>query len=89
MREYGVRRYGDAVYHHCLADSPEDAANWYAHAQAGLAKKDFQALVKDVSQPVTEGPDGSGNPSVVSVRHGPPTPGAMAAKGLGSTSPLK
>ena len=42
MREFGVRRYGDTLYHHCMADSAADAANWFAHFQTGIAGKDFQ-----------------------------------------------
>jgi len=50
MREFGVRRYGDTLYHHCMADSAADAANWFAHFQTGIEGKDFQALVKDVAR---------------------------------------
>ena len=59
MREFGVRRYGDTLYHHCMADSAADAANWFAHAQAGIAGKDFQALVKDVTTAVVRAEGGS------------------------------
>src|SRR5437870_8457265 len=52
MREFGVRRYGDTLYHHCMADSAADAANWFAHFQTGIDGRDFQALVKDVARPV-------------------------------------
>ena len=79
MKEYGVRRYGDALYHHCLAESPADAARWYAHAQPGMARKDFQALVRDVSSP--------GEPAIVPVKHGPLTDGARKATDLKRTSP--
>src|SRR2546428_12949742 len=54
MQEFGVRRYGDAVYHHCLADAAADAAAWFAQARPGMAGKNFQALVKDVSKPGTD-----------------------------------
>ena len=54
MREFGVRRYGDSLYHHCMADSAADAANWFAHFQSGVAGRDFQALVKDVAKPVSD-----------------------------------
>ena len=42
MREFGVRRYGDTLYHHCMADSAADAANWFAHFQTGIEGKDFR-----------------------------------------------
>ncbi len=50
MREFGVRRYGDTLYHHCMADSAADAANWFARFQTGVDGKDFQALVKNVER---------------------------------------
>jgi hypothetical protein len=89
MREFGVRRYGDTLYFHCLAATAADAAAWFAHAQPGLAGRDFQALVKDVAQPVTDEAGVGGNPSIVSVRHGPITEGAKKATDLKRTSPLR
>jgi hypothetical protein len=89
MREFGVRRYGDTVYHHCMAESAADAANWFAHAQAGVAGKDFQALVKDVALPVSDDAGLGGNPQVVVVRHGPLTDGGKNATDLKRTSPLR
>ena len=89
MREFGVRRYGDTLYHHCMADSAADAANWFAHAQAGIAGKDFQALVKNVALPVTDEGGRTGNPQVVVVRHGPLTEGGKSATDLKRTSPLQ
>lgn len=74
MREYGVRRYGDSIYHHCLAGSPSEAASWFAHSRVALARKDFKALVKDVDAPVTDESGIGGNPCVVQVRHGDPIP---------------
>jgi hypothetical protein len=88
MKEFGVRRYGDTVYHHCLADSAADAAAWFAHTQPGLAGRDFQALVKDVGKPVTDEAGIGGNPSVILVRHGPLTVGASKATDLKRTSAL-
>src|SRR2546428_12580108 len=79
MREFGVRRYGDTLYHHCMADSAADAANWFAHFQTGIEGKDFQALVKDVARPVsdeagiggeTEGGGGFGPPSYAGAPRG-------------------
>ncbi len=85
MREFGVRRYGDLMYQHCLAETAADAASWFAHA-FGIAKKSFQALVKDVSQPFRElGADS--NPQVVKVHAG--TPGAPNVTPLNRTSPLR
>jgi hypothetical protein len=89
MREFGVRRYGDTLYHHCMADSPTDAANWFAHFQTGVTGRSLQALVKDVERPVTEDYGIGGNPEVVVVRHGPLTVGAMAARDLNRTSPVR
>lgn len=86
MREFGVRRYGDKLYHHCLADSEADAASWFSHSQAGMAGRNFQALVKDVSKPVTDEAGYGGNPAVILVRPGPPTPGAKEATDLKRTS---
>jgi hypothetical protein len=88
MREYGVRRYGDLVYHHCMAESRADAASWFAHAQAGIADKNFQALVKDVSQPFSEKAGPEANPQIVVIRHGPLTEGAKSATDLKRTSAL-
>lgn len=88
MREFGVRRYGDTLYYHCMAASALDAAHWFAHAQPGLAKSDFQALVKDVSQPVVDEIGLSANPSVIPVRHGALTEGARNATDLKRTSLL-
>lgn len=89
MREYGVRRYGDLTYHHCLAETAADAANWFAHAQEGIAGKDFQALVKDVGRPVSDEAGMGANPVVVVVHHGPLTQGGRAATDLKRTSPLR
>jgi hypothetical protein len=89
MREFGVRRYGDMLYHHCLAESAADAANWFAHFQTGIEGKDFQALVKDVAMPVTDEAGVGGNPQVVVVRHGPLTAGGKAASDLKRTSALR
>jgi hypothetical protein len=88
MKEFGVRRYGDTVYHHCLADAAADAAAWFAHTQPGLAGRDLQALVKDVGKPVTDEAGIGGNPSVILVRHGPLTVGASKATDLKRTSAL-
>src|SRR2546426_10202129 len=63
MREFGVRRYGDTLYHHCMADSAADAANWFAHFQTGIEGKDFQALVKDVARPVSDEAGIGGEPA--------------------------
>ena len=90
MREFGVRRYGDTLYHHCMADSPADAASWFEHSQPGIAGKDFKALVKDVALPVNEAATGKGgNPQVVAHRHGPLTATAKSATDLKRTSPLR
>ncbi len=89
MREFGVRRYGDSLYHHCMADSAVDAANWFAHFQTGIDGRDFQALVKDVSRPVSAEASVGGNPDVVEVRHGPLTPGGKAAIDLKRTSSVR
>jgi len=72
MREFGVRRYGDTVYHHCMANTASDAARWFAHSRAEVAGKDFQALVKDVARPIGDESGLGENPSVVRVRHGDP-----------------
>ena len=93
MREFGVRRYGDTSYRHCLADSPAAAANWFAHAQENVKDKDFQALVLDVTAPAVAadprkgGRDG--NPQTVFVRHGPLTDAGRGAVNLDRTSPLR
>src|SRR5260370_41725499 len=79
MREFGVRRYGDTLYHHCMANSAADAANWFAHAQTGIAGKDFQALVKDVTVPVSDEAGRGGNPQGGGGRHGPLTAGGHTA----------
>ena len=89
MREFGVRRYGDTVYHHCMAGTPEDAANWFAHSQDAFAGKDFQALVKDVGRPLSDAPGPGANPLVVIVRHGPLTDGGKGATDLKRTSALR
>lgn len=89
MQEFGVRRYGDAVYHHCLAEGAADAAAWFAHTQPGLEGKDFQALVKDVAKPVTDEAGIGGNPSVIVVRHGSLSAGARKATDLKRTSGLR
>jgi hypothetical protein len=89
MREFGVRRYGDTVYHHCMAESAEDAANWFAHAQEGIGDKDFQALVKDVALPESDENQPGGNPRVILVRRGPLSEGGRSATDLKRTSPLR
>ena len=89
MREFGVRRYGDAVYHHCLAYGAADAAAWFAHTRPGMAGKNFLALVKDVSKPVTDEAGIGGNPTVIAIRHGPWTAGAREATDLKRTSALR
>lgn len=89
MREFGVRRYGDTLYLHCMAESAADAANWFAHFQTGIEGKDFQALVKDVAIPVSDETGVGGNPQVVLVRHGPLTTGGRAATDLKRTSALR
>jgi hypothetical protein len=86
MREFGVRRYGDTVYHHCLADTASDAAGWFAHSRAEVAGKNFQALVKDVAKPVSDETGLGENPSVVVVRHGDLTEGSRNATDLNRTS---
>ena len=86
MREFGVRRYGDSLYYHCMAANAADAAKWFAHAQRGLAEHDFKALVKDVSRPVDDEIGLGKNPSVVSVRRGALTEGAKNATDLKRTS---
>ena len=88
MREFGVRRYGETLYYHCMAANAADAAQWFAHAQPGLAGHDFQALVKDVANPVVDEIGLGGNPSVVWVRHGALTEGAKKATDLKRTSSL-
>ena len=89
MREFGVRRYGDTLYHHCMAESAADAASWFAHFQSGIAGRDFQALVKDVEKPLNDEAGIGANPEVIMVRHGPLTPGGMAAQDLNRTSSLR
>ncbi len=86
MREFGVRRYGDTLYYHCMAANPADAAMWFAHTQRGLAKHDFKALVKDVAKPIDDEIGLGENPSVVSVRRGALTEGAKNATDLKRTS---
>jgi hypothetical protein len=86
MREYGVRRYGDVVYRHCMAESAEAAAQWFAHVEPGIADKNFQALVLDVALPLSEAP-GAANPQVVHVRHAPK--GESSAVDLKRTSALR
>jgi hypothetical protein len=88
MQEFAVRRYGDTIYHHCLAEGPVDAAHWFAHAQEGIADKNFQALVKDLSKPVSDETGRGDNPSVVVVHHGPPTEGSRTVTDLKRTSPV-
>ena len=93
MREFGVRRYGDTSYRHCLADSPAAAANWFAHKQDNVKGKDFQALVLDLALPL-EAADphkggGGGNPQTVFVKHGPLTDAGKSAVDLDRTSPLR
>src|SRR3989441_6879372 len=89
MREFGVRRYGDTLYHHCMADSAADAANWFAHFQTGIEGKDFQALVKDVARPVSDEAGIGGDPEGVGVSPRPPTPGGQAAIGLRRTTSFR
>jgi hypothetical protein len=86
MREFGVRRYGDTVYHHCLAEEASDAASWFARSHSETAGKDFQALVKDLGKPVTDETGLGDNPSVVVVRHGDLTQGSQHATDLKRTS---
>src|SRR2546427_12911683 len=88
MREFGVRRYGDTLYHHCMADSAADAANWFAHFQTGIEGKDFQALVKDVARPVSDEAGIGGKPEGGGGRPRPPPAGGEGADGLESTRPL-
>jgi len=54
-----------------------------------MAGKNFQALVKDVSKPITDESGMGGNPSVIMVRHGPVTEGAKNATDLKRTSALR
>jgi hypothetical protein len=54
-----------------------------------MAGKNFQALVKDVSKPVTDESGMGGNPSVIMVRRGPVTEGARSATDLKRTSALR
>jgi len=89
MREFGVRRYGDTIYHHCLADTASDAAGWFAHSRAETAGKDFQALVKDVARPVADESGLGENPSVVRVRHGDSRDGSRNATDLNRTSVVR
>jgi len=86
MREFGVRRYGETLYYHCMAANAADAAAWFAHTQPRLAGHDFQALVKDVAKPVVDEIGLGGNPSVVFVRHGARTEAAKNAIDLKRTS---
>jgi hypothetical protein len=88
MREFGVRRYGDTNYRHCMAESATAAANWFAHAEAGIADKDFQALVMDPVLPI-EGVGARGdNPQTIYVRHGPLTESGRNATDLNRRTPL-
>ena len=87
MREFGVRRYGDTQYHHCMAESASDAARWFAHSQPGLDGHDFQALVKDLSRPVVDETGLGENPSVVPVRRRDASAGT--ATDLKRTTPLR
>src|SRR2546428_5019058 len=89
MREFGVRRYGDTLYHHCMADSAADAANWFAHFQTGIEGKDFQALVKDVARPVSDEAGIGGDPEGGVGRPAPPPPGGQAGGDLKRTRPLR
>jgi hypothetical protein len=88
MKEFGVRRYGETLYYHCMAADAADAAAWFAHAQPGLAGHDFQALVKDVARPVDDETGLGANPSVVPVRHRALREGAKNATDLKRTSQL-
>ena len=88
MKEFGVRRYGDTLYYHCMAADAADAAAWFALAQPGLAGHDFQALVKDVATPVDDETGLGDNPSVVPVRHRALREGAKDATDLKRTSHL-
>ena len=88
MREFGVRRYGETLYYHCMAANAADAADWFAHAQPKLARHDFQALVKDVARPVVDEIGLGGNPSVVFVRRAALTEGGKNAIDLKRTSYL-
>src|SRR3989475_10383908 len=88
MREFGVRRYGDTLYHHCMADSAADAANWFAHFQTGIEGKDFQALVKDVARPVSDEAGIGGEPGGGLGRPPPPAPrGEGGGYGKAATPP--
>src|SRR2546428_787296 len=89
MREFGVRRYGDSLYHHCMADSAADAANWFAHFQTGIEGKDFQALVKDVARPVSDEAGIGGETQEVIIRPRPPPPRGQAGVCLRSTKSLR
>ena len=89
MREFGVRRYGDTVYHHCLADTASDAAAWFAHSRGEVAGKDFQALVKDVARPVADETGLGENPSVIRVRHGDRAESSRNAPDLNGTSDVR
>jgi hypothetical protein len=89
MREFGVRRYGDLAYRLCLADSAAAAASWFAHTQAGLEERDFQALVMDFALP-EKGTGGIGdNPQTVHVRHGPLTEEGKKVTDLMRVTPLR
>jgi hypothetical protein len=72
-----------------MAESATDAASWFAHAQPGLAAKDFSALVIDVAVPLNESLGPLANPQMVPVRHGPLTEGAKRAVDLKRTSRLR
>jgi len=72
-----------------MADSAGDAASWFAHSQPGLDQRDFQALVKDVSMPVTDEIGLGENPSVITVRRGALTESARSATDLKRTSSLR
>jgi hypothetical protein len=72
-----------------MAANAADAADWFAHAQPGLAGHDFQALVKDVAKPIHDEIGLGENPSVISVRHGTLSEGAKNATDLKRTSLLR
>jgi hypothetical protein len=88
MKEFGVRRYGDSIYRHCLADSAAAAANWFAHSQSGLEERDFQALVKDMSLPEKGFGERGDNPVTIHVRRGPHTESGQNVTDLKRTSDL-
>ncbi|MFL5414774.1 MAG: hypothetical protein ACJ78Y_02170 [Myxococcales bacterium] len=53
-----------------------------------MSGKDFQALVKDLTKPVTDETGRGENPLVVPVRHGPPTDGSRNVTDLKRTSAI-